>query len=170
MTKKKSEPDLLYQLSLTLKQLTRQSLKDDKLKKQVKIRLNVSGGQADQHFRYRFEVAGDGSGETYLEDRLKDRKAGKKFLIKPDRFDVLLKKIHQSGVLEIPQEKPQFLPDTVVGCLEVQIGEVSYQTYFAADEDQAKVQNKIPPPALKRAVETIYKEGSRLLKQRSIKP
>ncbi|MBT8363214.1 MAG: hypothetical protein KJP23_00815 [Deltaproteobacteria bacterium] len=170
MTKKKAKPDLQYQPSPPLSRLIRQSLKDDELRRQVKISLHVSGGQPSQRYQYRFEAAGDGSGESYLECRLTDRKTGKKFSMESDRFGTLLTKIHQSGVLEMPQEQPQFLPDTVVGCLEVRILETSYRTYFAADEDQAKVQNKSTTPALKRVVEAIYKEGSRLLKQRSVKP
>lgn len=170
MTEKKAKPDLDFQLSLPLSQLIHQSLKDDELRKKTKISLNVSGGLPSQRYQYRFEATGDGSGESYLECMLKNRKIDKKFSMKLDRYDALLKKIYQSGVLEMPQEQPQFLPDTIVGCLEVKIVEFSFRTYFAADEDQAKVQNKISTPQLKRAVEAIYKEGALILKKRSVKP
>ena len=80
----------------------------------------------------------------------------------------LLRKLER--VVSLPQEQPLFLPDTVVGILEISDGTGLRRFYFAADPEQAKTQGKIPPSELLQVVNTIYAMGARLTGSRQVKP
>ena len=73
-------------------------------------------------------------------------------------------------VVKLPQEQPLFLPDTLVGILEVSDGTNLRRLYFAADPEQAKTQGKKPPPELVQAVDAIYAIGAKLTGKRRVKP
>ena len=73
-------------------------------------------------------------------------------------------------VVKLPQEQPLFLPDTLVGILEVSDGTSLRRFYFAADPEQAKPQGRIPPPELLQAVDAIYAAGAKLTGNRRVKP
>ena len=70
----------------------------------------------------------------------------------------------------MPPEQPRFLPDTLVGKLEISDGNSRQRWYFAADPDQASVQQMQTPPAVAKAADAIYAAGGRLMGMRSVKP
>jgi len=76
----------------------------------------------------------------------------------------------ETPVVKLPQEQPLFLPDTLVGILEVSDGTSLRRFYFAADPEQAKTQGKISPPELLQAVDAIYAAGAKLTGNRRVKP
>jgi hypothetical protein len=82
----------------------------------------------------------------------------------------LIRAVLASGLLETPAEAPRFLPDTVVGILELSHGATTHRWYFAADAEQARSQGAEPPPAVAKAADAIYGVAGRLVGKRSIKP
>lgn len=172
MAERKSLPEIGFKYTPTAAELLEQSLTDEKLRRKVRVVLHVGGGMSGQSYRFHFEADGRGRSHCQLECKLTDRTGDAKTTIEPQRFEALLRKIHNTGVCENSPEQPSFLPDTVVGRLEISIGDVHCRTYFAADADQAQVQNKQPPAALLRAVDAIYAEGARMLRKRKhlVKP
>jgi hypothetical protein len=154
-----------------LQGVLRRALRDEQVRRGVTIARQVRGGVATQAYSFDFRAAGDGTARAELSDALRRRKAGTGAATVGDRdFARLLRRIVSSGVLELPEEPPRFLPDTLVGVLEVSDGRSTYRRYFAADPDQAAVQGKSPPPELVRAIDPIYALGAALTKNRSVRP
>ena len=154
-----------------LQDVLRRALRDEQARRPVTISLQVRGGAPGQAYSFDFRAAGDGTARAELSDALRQRQARSGAASVEERdFARLLRRIVSSGVLELPEEPPRFLPDTVVGILEVSDGRSTYRRYFAADPDQAAVQGKSPPPELVRAIEPIYALGAALTKVRSVRP
>lgn len=137
----------------------------------LRISLLVSGGAPSQ--RYRLDFAASGSGQVKADYRcdMSDRR-GKAKARKLERaqFAALARAILASGLLETPAEVPRFVPDTVVGVLELSRGLSAQRWYFAADPEQARAQGAQPPPGLAKAADAVYAVAGRLVGKRSIKP
>jgi hypothetical protein len=138
---------------------------------ELRISLLVVGGAPSQ--RYHFDFAAFGSGEVYAElscdlSNRRGKAEGRK--LDEAQFAELVGAILASGLLEAPAELPGFLPDTVVGILELSDGASTLRWYFAADPEQAHSQEAEPPPALVRAADSIYALAGRLMGKRSVKP
>ena len=168
---KKSRPSQQPDIRPSLSDSLELALDNPEIAQDIRITLRISGGLHDQSYALNFEASGGGGMRCNFECALSGRKRSEKRR-KPDAkaFAKLLDRIRSSGVLDIAEEGPPFLPDTVVGCLEVTDGRSVTKHYFAADPDQASVQKRVPPAALLRAVESIYAEGARITGARSIKP
>jgi hypothetical protein len=138
----------------------------------LEISLIVAGGAPSQRYRFAFRGAGAGDAESDLECQPSKRRGTSKQTAKPDpaQFADLVRAILASGLLEVPQQQPRFLPDTVVGKLEISDGSSRRRWYFAADPDQASVQQLQTPPAVAKAADAIYAAGGRLMGKRSVKP
>jgi hypothetical protein len=147
------------------------SLADVDVRSKFLVELRVSGGMPSQAYYFHFRASGAGTVQCAIRSVLHGRE-GRREDASLDQRDwmMLLETIHTSGVLGIPQEAPRFLPDTVVGYLEISDGKSTHRVYFAADEEQATVQAKVPPPELIKVVDTIYQLGSKLLDMPSVKP
>ncbi|MDQ3874992.1 MAG: hypothetical protein M3322_05495 [Actinomycetota bacterium] len=138
---------------------------------ELRISLLVVGGAPSQ--RYRFDFAASGSGEVSAElacdlSNRRGKAEGRK--LAEGQFAALARAILASGVLEAPAEPPRFLPDTVVGILELSDGTSRRRWYFAADPEQARSQQAEPPRAVADAADAIYAVAGRLMRKRSVKP
>jgi hypothetical protein len=138
----------------------------------LEISLVVAGGAPSQRYRFAFRGSGAGDVECDLECQPSKRRGTSKPRAKPDQaqFADLVRAILASGLLEVPQQQPRFLPDTVVGRLEISDGSSRQRWYFAADPDQASVQELQTPPAVAKAADALYAAGGRLMGMRSVKP
>ncbi len=145
----------------------------DEVDRELRVSLLVAGGAPSQ--RYRFHLAADASGRVQGELRCelsgREGKSRRRTLARKEFAD-LVRAIVASGVLEVPAEQPRFLPDTVVGTLELSDGRSSLRWDFAADAEQAEAQGTPPPPAVEKAVDDIYARGAKLMGKRtpSVKP
>lgn len=145
----------------------------DEPDRDLRVSLLVAGGAPSQ--RYRFHFAADGSGgvegELHCELSGREGKARRAKLARK-QFADLVRDVVASGVLEVPAEQPRFLPDTVVGTLELTDGRSSLSWDFAADPEQAKAQGAVPPRAVERAADEIYSRAAKLMGKRtpSVKP
>ena len=137
----------------------------------LKISLRVVGGLPGRGYHFEFNTSGGGQAQSRLKDERKRRELGTDTAqLEGGEFRKLLESIRDSRMLTRGEEPPRFLPDTVVGMLEITDGQHTYRYWFAADEDQASVQNKKTPPEIAKVVEMIYGMGARALRLRSIKP
>ena len=137
---------------------------DIEASKDIRIELRISGGIPSQSYHLIFVASGSGELKCSFNDQLYERqKSSEQKHFDPKMFGSLLRKIQNSGVLEIEPDLPRFLPDTVVGVLQVSDG-VSIQKYFfPADKDQAAVQDVVVPAELEKALDVIYSECGRVL-------
>lgn len=140
--------------------------------RELRVSRLVAGGVPSQ--RYRFHFAAEGSGRIRCELRCelssREGKASRRKL-DPEQVADLIRTIVASGVLDVPAEQPRFVPDTVVGTLELSDGRSNLRWDFAADPEQARTQDALPPPALEKAADEIYALGRRLMgKRASVKP
>lgn len=147
------------------------AIDDDQSRRRISVKMTVRGGRPSQRYTFDFTATGEGAASCRVDDQLRKRKsessAARATLAQKDFVD-LLKKIRPA--LERPTEQPLFLPDTVVGILEVSDGTAVRQIYFAADPDQAQTQNKVPPREVRQAVEAVYAAGAQLAGMRDVKP
>jgi len=146
-----------------------QTLKDETARRAISVKLKVRGGVPQQSYALDFALGGDGTAECRFACGLSKREGHAPRTALADKdFAGLMKKVER--VLQLPQEKTSFLPDTVVGILEVSDGANVRRIYFAADPEQARTQGKVPPPEVLDVAEAIYKVGAKLTEQRSVKP
>lgn len=130
----------------------------------LRVRLRIGGGAPSQRYQLEFEVAATGEARALLRDELTDRRAqAEPGRLEPGEVQRLLGTIDEVALLRTEPVQPAFLPDTVVGILEVSDGSDLYRTYFIADPAQAEAQERPPPEAVRAVVEQIYELVARLL-------
>jgi hypothetical protein len=146
-------------------------IEDEDIARQIVVELQISGGIPTQAYHLSFWASGAGAVRCEMSDALSGRK-GQAQDASLDQKDwmALLRTIHASRVLDMPQETPRFLPDTLVGWLEISSDCSKHRLYFAADEDQGKVQDRVLPPELLKVVDVIFLLCSRLLDMPSVRP
>jgi hypothetical protein len=132
----------------------------------------VSGGNPAEAYFLDLRVSGDGHVTyEYFDKLISDDEYQGETNLQDKEVVVLLKKILENKVLELPETEPQFAPGTTVGKLEITDGTSQFRIYFAADEEQAASQGKVPPQELTKFVESLYKLGSDLvIGVESVKP
>lgn len=137
----------------------------------VKISLHVSGGAPSQLYAFEFSVDARGNAACRLDDQSSDRHAEvPSYQLDEEELLRLLRSVRESGLLDLPDEIPRFLPDTIIGILEISDGVSTFRRYFAAEDEQAKTQNKEPPAAVTEVAEAIYTAGRKLTHEQSVKP
>ncbi len=168
MEKKKQPPSIAPEEHSLSNNLSL-AMKDEGIRKAFSVKMKIRGGIPSQGYSFDFSAAGDGTAECKFECYLSGRKgeSEKKNLATKD-FAALLRKFEP--VVALPQEQALFLPDTVVGILEISDGTSVRRFYFAADPEQAKTQGKIPPSELLQVVNAIYAMGAKLTGSRQVKP
>jgi hypothetical protein len=134
------------------------------------VSLLVTGGAPSQRYRFEFTARGTGALSIRLSDDVSDRRGESDERLDPSEFADLARTILRSGVLDTPADTPRLLPDTLVGILGVNAGTSRFRRYFAADPEQARVQDAQPPAALVKPVDAIYALGARRMSKRSVKP
>jgi hypothetical protein len=135
------------------------------------IALRVSGGMPSQAYNLEYRVGGDLGARV----RLDDKRTGRSRVvdgrdIARDDVATLARKLIATGVLDVPVDPPRFLPDTIVGIIEISDGGNTFRAYFAADPDQASVQDAPPRPELHRAADIIYASAGDLIGEPALGP
>lgn len=155
----------------SLNERVARALDDLASRRTLSIKMKVRGGLSSKKYAFDFAASGDGAATIRFEDQLRQRtgESGAKGTTFGDReFVRLLEKVRPA--LEVALEPPSFLPDTVIGILEVSDGTTTRRIYFAADPEQARTQGKVPPREVLEAVEAVYAAGASLSGSRNIKP
>ncbi|HET8677632.1 MAG TPA: hypothetical protein VFO63_17665 [Blastocatellia bacterium] len=170
----KGEPSLsppLPSVPASPRETLLKAVQEPRVAEEITVALKISGGLPSQAYRFEFRASGKGEVHCEMASEPTSRQAkAKAQKLEGKQFTALLKNLLASGVLEIPQEPPSFLPDTLVGRLEISDGKSVHRIFFAADPDQASVQDKVPRPEVLKAVDSIYALASKVTGTRSIKP
>jgi hypothetical protein len=168
---KKSEPTLSpIQMNL-LEDSLRVARRDADKAAGFRVSLHIGGGVPGQKYTFHYDATGDGDVLSEMRCELSHRKVDEKRTRQSkEKFSGLLDRIYKSNLLQLPGEPPGFLPDTIVGHLEISDGENAYRTYFAVDPEQAKVQGRTVPKPLQSVLNAIYKLGSEATGLKSVKP
>jgi hypothetical protein len=138
--------------------------------RRLSISMLVAGGAPSQRYRFEFAAQGTGAVSSRLACEPSERRADADERIEPAELADLARTVLASGVLDTPAQTPTFLPDTLVGILDITYGNSRFRRYFAADPDQAKVQSAVPPAGVVTAADAIYAFGARRMGTRSVKP
>jgi len=140
--------------------------------KNLSVSLKIAGGLPSEAYHLDFRASGEGEVKCEMGCEMSGRKGKSAHpkAIKGGEFTTLLRNVLDSGLLSTPPELPRFLPDTLVGILEISDGVSVYRTYFAADPEQAKMQNKNQSPELEKTVNEIYRMAAKATGLRSVKP
>lgn len=152
------------------KDLTGKSKSKGQDEKSFNISVSVHGGMPSEKFNFNFKLNKDHQLECDLECQMSKRKAKlKKSALKETELKKLVRGIEKTGILNSSVYKGQFVPCTLVGTLNIELGDKKFQTHFIADEEQAKMQ-KSNSPEIENAIELIYKMAAKKLKVKSVKP
>jgi hypothetical protein len=171
MAERKPRPEPIEEIQSLEQKLERAAR--DEVDRDLRVSLLVAGGVPSQRYRFHFAAVGSGQVRCELDCELSGRKAkASRRTLDRKQFADLVRAIVGSGVLQVSTEQPRFLPDTIVGTLELSDGRSSLRWDFAADPEQAKTQGAVPPSAVERAADEIYSLGGRLMGKRapSVKP
>jgi hypothetical protein len=134
------------------------------------ISLLVTGGAPSQRYRFEFAARGTGAVSAKLSCESSERHGGSDERLDPAELAGLAREILASGVLETPAKPSSFLPDTLVGILDITNGTARFRRYFAADAEQARVQDAAPSKSVVTAADAIYALGAKRMGKRSVKP
>jgi hypothetical protein len=134
------------------------------------ISLVVTGGAPSQRYRFEFAARGTGTFSAQLSDEPADQRERSEERLESAELAGLARDVLASGVLDTPADPPRFLPDTLVGILDITSGTTRFRRYFAADREQADVQAAVPPPGLAKAADAVYALGAKRMGRRTVKP
>lgn len=137
----------------------------------IVVRLVVHGGAPSQLYSFSFLAHARGKASCQLKCQRTGRH-GKQIgaTLGGRRFVRLINKLIDGKVLDIEQERPRFVPDSIVGCLTISDLQTVHSIYFLADARQARAQGKVPDAGLRDVVDEIYAIASDLLGGQSVKP
>lgn len=145
---------------------------DSEFDDDLSISLVVSGGLPEQRYRFAFRTKGHRLAECSLDCELSHRhgKAAHERDIDASQLAALSQGLVRSGLLGHEAGATGFLPDTVIGVIEVAAGGAAHRLLFAADPDQAAVQGRTPPDAILMAADAIYRTAEQILDLESVRP
>jgi hypothetical protein len=169
MAENKAEPTQTPDQPLAA--VLRRALEDPSVRKDVRVALRVAGGAPGQTYALDVRAAGDGQAHAELRaERPQRQAAAERAEVTDVAFRRLLRQIVDSKLLDAAAPPPRFLPDTLVGYLEVAHGNTAHRAYFVADPEQARMQSVATPAELSKAVDAVYALGAGMLGRRSVKP
>jgi hypothetical protein len=138
---------------------------------QLQISLRVSGGAPSQRHQFNFTVAGGGRMSSRLDSDFGNRHAAvDEERLQDNDIVELVRRLRDSEILDLAPQQPRFLPDTLVGMLDITRGPSTFRVYFAADADQAAVQGKPVPEPVRAATAAIYDMAAAWLAVESVAP
>lgn len=138
----------------------REAIADPRRRPRAYIRLSAHGGVRGE--AYDFEYVIDALGHTT--SRLTDELSGEQHVSRddpsrpgdPGRFALLAEAVDLVSLMQVEQQTGGFVPDSVVGRLEVSDGEQSVSFLFPAGDSLAARAQADIPDRLRHAVEVVY--------------
>jgi hypothetical protein len=135
------------------------------------ISLRIAGGAPEQRYSFAFATSGGRLEVCRLDCEMSDRHgADHGHEVDAKTISSLGRSLVRSELLSITTEPPRFLPDTLVGIIEITSGSTTHRIYFAADADQAAVQDVTPPDAVLKAADAIYQAAGTILNIENVRP
>ena len=142
---------------------------DKKQDQDIRVYLTVSGGLPAKAYHFSFAI--EKNGQLHCRYNVKGQhKLETTTKAEPNDIIELTQLLAKTRVFDFQQPPPRFVPDTVVGKLEIYVGDLYHVQYFAADEKQA-AHNQMPTHTeLHKVLNWIYNRASQLLKKKNLKP
>ena len=167
--KDKQHPESLVRANVLTEALSRAA--KGEVDDQLSISFLVTGGAGEQAYKLVLRATGGRIDSCALSCAMSDRHTEvQEAKIDPKALTSLYRSLLKSGLLSSDAKSPLFLPDTVVGIIEVALGETRHRVYFAADPDQAAVQGLTTPKGVLEAAEALYKAAEEVLEIDNVKP
>lgn len=140
----------------------------------LSIDFTVAGGAPSQRFHLALHIAGREVRSCSYDCDMSDRHEAfdpKQASAKGrELVGSLVERLAGTGVLAARYEQPMFLPDTIIGTIVVTVGGEERRIRFAADPDQAEVQDLRPPAEVIAAVEAFYDTAGQVLGMDDVRP
>jgi hypothetical protein len=135
------------------------------------VDLAVAGGVRGEAYDFVFHVDAAGRTTTRLRDELNGRYE-EALELEPDRdrFKDLAQAIDIEALLCAQPVASRFPPDSVVGRLEISDGEQIVRFRYLADLEQAERARAVASPALRDAIDAVYKAAAKALGQEQLRP
>ena len=109
---------------------------------QVRIRLTMSGGMPGERRSYReIGLAGDGRAQVRVTEAGGDADEASLVLDEAQTFE-LLRKLGDSADDFVTRAEARFLPDSVVGVINISVGDGETALYFLVSEDDRETQRQ----------------------------
>jgi len=167
----KSSPSAAPFETAELAAKVRGAVDDLEARREIRIRLEVEGGQHDERYRFLFSTSGSEEAEAGLYDGLRN------VAIEPARSKLarndltsLLKSVDIEGLAVASRIRPTIPPDSLVGRLRVGDGEQEVTVVFMADREQARSVGYEPPAAVAELVNRIYALGAKAVGAKDVRP
>ena len=138
----------------------------------VRIRLQVHGGQRTERYDFSFEVTRRGVAALELRDELAPQSLEGRQTRDLDPADVneLFTRLNVDELLAASDQTPLFPPDSLIGELILSVDGRDIRILFAADQEQAKTADIEPPPAVAQLVDAMYAMAERSTGGRGLRP
>lgn len=137
----------------------------------VTIDFRVAGGAPGQRYKLTLATAGREVRACTYDCDLADRhRVADRPQVDATVVPTLAERLLGSEVLAVRAPAPRFLPDTVIGTITITAGGVTRTVRFAADPDQASVQDAATPPAVLAAADALYAAAARVLDVDDVRP
>lgn len=149
----------------------RRAVDEPAARREIRIRLEVEGGQHDERYHFLFSTAGSEEAEAGLSDRLRDVAIEpKRSKLARDDLTSLLKSVDVEGLVAASRVRLSIPPDSVVGRLRVGDSEQEVIVVFMADKEQARSAGYELPAAVSELVDRIYKLGAKTVGAKDVRP
>jgi hypothetical protein len=132
----------------------------------IGVTMRVGGARPDQDYRFNFATQPDGSAQCEFQlsgpqaEGLAPPtppRAGEATLTPPPHLREAAMGLARKALTErAPMSPPRFTPGSLIGQLEVETPQGRVITFYMADRDQAKFENKPPPDEVREVVDAIY--------------
>lgn len=137
----------------------------------LRIRLEVHGGQRAERYDFKLELTRRGVDALELRDELRgERIEGLSRGVEQANVDEVLSLVNVDELLAAADQTPQFPPDSLVGRLILSVGGREVPILFAADEEQAKTAGIETPRAVAQLVDALYGIAERSTDRRGLRP
>ena len=156
-------------IATELRQALVNAIDDVSQRGDVTVQLKIRGGLPSQRYIFDFSATGEGKAHCSFECALSKRSGrSNEHGVSPNQIQELLKQLPAAVTCSLEGE--WFLPDTLLGILDISAGGYSRRFVYAADPEQAKTQGKALPEQLKRVINTIHRIAAKLTGVRSTNP
>lgn len=139
--------------------------------RELRVRLEVSGGAAGEKFELRFAATESGRLEIYLVNELRQvesrREEGE---LSEGEFRRLLESVNVAQMSELSRLRQPIPPCSVVGRLIVSDGQQEVRVLYMAEPEQAREAGFGVHPSIERATEAIYGLVSERLSVKEVRP
>jgi hypothetical protein len=138
---------------------------------EIRVSLEVEGGQHPEHYHFAFTTSGAQEAEAGLRDDLREIAVEqRRSKLTGTDLASLLKAVDVEGLVAASRVRPAIPPDSLVGRLRVGDGEREVTVLFMADREQARTAGYEPPAAVTQLVDQIYKLGAKTVGAKNIRP